>query len=373
MIKSNIPIYKMIIDDISNKIEQGIYQPDDKLPSENQMSEIYNASVPTVRRALAELVFQKAIFRIKGKGTFVTNREQVIQGDVGLTGNTVAELGLNPQKHDARLCFLLLASRSDSSIMKMIRGAQKHLFSRGYTMSILCGEERAESEADLIQECLKSNMEGIIWFSETPEENLEGFQLLSQKQIPVVMLDRGPAQIPFTLVSAYNTDGGYQMGKHLIELGHRNIAFIADRIQLAAEVDRMKGYKMALFENDIPFDDSLVIPYRGDKLDHIMEIIKQRRITALQCVNDRVACMMIRRLEQEGYSVPQDVSVGGFDNSTEAEFSYHRMTTINQPFEEMGRTAAEKLLQLLNGKLLHSQIYLPVELIVRESTAAFKG
>ena len=350
------PIYQMIVKDILTKINEGVYAPGMKLPSENQMEKIYDTSVPTVRRALTDLVYQGEINRIKGKGTFVTNKHEITEED------TV-------KNQDKNLCFLISSDSSDSSIMKMIRGAQKHLFKEGYSMTILCGEDRAESEEDLVQDCIGNNVDGVIWFSGDPEENEEGLRLLNKKNIPVVMLDRGPTQIPYTLVSAYNTDGGYQMAKYLIEIGHRRIAFAADRTHMVAEKDRISGYEMALVEEGIPYDESLVLPNCFDNQEKLLKIIKQHKITAIQCVNDKVALQVMRRLEQEGYSIPGDISIGGFDNADEAEYSRPRITTINQPFEEMGQVAADKLLQLLNDKPLHSRTYLPVELVVKESTA----
>lgn len=363
MAESKKAIYQIIQCDILDKIEQGVYGPGTLLPSENQMAEIYHTSVPTVRRALGDLVYQKRIFRIKGKGTFVADvndekeeEEQINQKEKN-----------RQEKRDTKLCFLVLADTSDSSIMRMIRGSQSYLFSKGYTMSILYGEEAAGDEMDLVKECLDRRMEGVIWFSMVPEGNLEGMKLLRSHEIPVVMLDRGPSQMPFTLVSAYNLDGGYQMAKYLIGLGHRNILFAAHETGFVAERDRMEGYKMALAEAGIPYDENLVLKHCMEEVDQVIEKVKAFPVTAIQCVNDKVACQVIRRLEQEGYRVPTDISVTGFDNSAEAEYSSPRLTTIDQPFEDMGRMAAKKLLKLLGGKQLNSQTHLPVELVVKES------
>ena len=365
MAENKKTIYQSIQHDILNKIEQGIYEPGTLLPSENQMAEIYGTSVPTVRRALGDLVYQKVIFRIKGKGTFVSDAmEEGEEQEKNLTRRN------NKEKRDTKLCFLVLSDTSDSSIMEMIRGAQSYLFSKGYNMSILYGEEGVGDEMDLVQECLDRNMEGVIWFSMVPEGNLEGLKMMKTHEIPVVMLDRGPAQIPFTLVSAYNLDGGYQMGKYLTDLGHRRILFAASEIGFAAERDRIAGYRLALEEKGISYEEQLVIKESLRNLDLIVERVKEFGVTAVQCVNDKVACQVIGKLEQEGYRVPEDISVTGFDNSAESEYSRPRITTIDQPFEDMGRMAAKKLLKLLNGKQLNSQTYLPVELVVKESSCA---
>lgn len=353
----------MIQEDILNKIEHGTYNPGDRLPSENQMAELYAASVLTVRRALGDLVHQNVIYRVKGKGTFVAGA-----GDGGENGVQGNKAGSGSERRNVKLCFLVLADTSDSSIMKMIRGAQSYLLGKGCTMSILCGDETKKDEMNLIRECLSSAMDGVIWYSVAPESCLEGLKLLGKNQIPVVMLDRGPSSIPYTLVAAYNQDGGYQMGKYLIELGHRRIIYAADQIELMAERNRIEGYKMALAESGIPYNERMVVHNCLQNTDEAAAAVKEFQATAVQCVNDKVACRVIQRLAQEGYNIPADISVSGFDNAAESEYTCPRITTIIQPFEDMGRMAAKKLLKMLSGKPMHSHTYLPVELVVKEST-----
>lgn len=359
MIKNSIPKYQQIENDILEKIYQGVYAKSSKLPSENQMAELYKTSVPTVRKAFSELVHKRAIYRIKGSGTFVSADE------IEEIPNTTSR-----QKSMQNICFLVFTDITDSSIMKMIRGAQMYLFDKGYSMTILCKSQMSGSESELIRGCLESNVDGIICFAEDPKENAGSFRMIMQHHIPVVMLDRGPSDVPFTLVSAYNVDGGYQIAKYLLDIGHQKIVFAADTAQLVAEKDRLKGYRMALAEAGIPYDEKLVLEqiHLSTQQDKLIDIIRKHEITAVQCVNDKMAVEVMRKLKSEGYHVPEDISVCGFDGSDEAQYASPRITTINHPFEEMGRVAASKLLSLLGGKKSHSQTYLAVELEVKDST-----
>lgn len=364
MQENNIPKYQQIENDISEKIFQGIYGKLSKLPSENQMAEIYHTSVPTVRKALSELVFKKVIYRVKGSGTFVCGDEMDDMVHAAPKANYVKNI-----------CFLVFTDVTDGSIMKMIRGAQMYLFGKGYSMTILCRSQMEGSESELVKRCLESSADGIICFAEDPQENMGSFHLIRQHNIPAVMLDRGPSDMPFTLVSAYNVDGGYQVARYLIEIGHRKIAFAADTIKLEAEKDRIKGYHMALQEAGIAYDESFVIErtHIQEQQDKLIEIVKSQGITAVQCVNDKMAVVVMRCLKNEGYHIPEDISVCGFDGSDEAEYASPRITTINHPFEEMGHVAASKLLGLLEGKKSHSQIFLPVELEIKDSSCPPKN
>lgn len=357
------PIYKKIIDDIQEKIHNGEYQPNSRLPSENEMAKIYSASVPTVRKALSELVYKDVIFRIKGNGTFVSNpkiHHDKIPNAVGRG------------KASQVVCFLIFCKITDNYLFKMIRGAQTYLFEKGYSVNIMCGDNTIETEEKLIRECLKAHVGGIIMFSDTPENNIDSIKLLQQQNIPVVMIDRGLENLPCTLVSCYNLDGGYQMTRYLIENNHKRILFAAERTYLNAEKERIKGYKLALGESDITIDPSMIIEKTSANLNVLIEKIKQYNITAVQCVNDKIAQIVIHHLQQLGYNVPQDISVAGFDDTDQSEYTNPKITTIAQPFEDMGKMAGSRLLLLIKRKSSHSKIYLPVELKIKDSVSTPK-
>lgn len=357
MYESGVPKYQQIKNDIVEKIYQNIYKPASKLPSENQMAKLYKTSVPTVRKALGELVHQDMIYRVKGSGTYVCDRH----------GADLAAGAASGPSLD--ICFLVFSDFNDSSVMKMIRGAQSCLFADGANLSILYKQENMVTEADLIETCHNNGVDGIIYFAEEPYVSQESFRLIKKYGIPAVMIDRGPDNYPYTLVAAYNLDGGYQMAKYLLELGHRKIAFVSERMSLAAEKDRFRGYSLALKERGIYAEEELLIQWEksGEQQDKLIELVKSKKITAIQSVNDKIAAEIIQRVQKEGLRVPQDVSVGGFDEWDEVKYMIPRVTTIFQPFEEMGRVAAEKLLEMLNGKKMHSQTYLPVTLVVKDS------
>lgn len=361
MQENRVPKYQKIQQDIIEKIYQEIYKPSSKLPSENQMAELYQTSVPTVRKALQELVEQKMIYRVKGSGTYVSSLETLREPQEEVFGKAASV---------QTVCFLVFTDISDSSIMKMIRGAQTYLYTRGYSMSILCRSAGTKMEQNLIWSCYNSGVAGIIYFAEAPEASAESFRMLREYGIPAVLLDRGPKDSPCTLVAAYNLDGGYQMAQHLLRLGHEKIAFAAQRMELEAEKERFRGYQMALREAGVAEEPEFFAEWgkSEEEKQRLTELALKRKITAIQCVNDKVAAEVISRLQKEGVRIPEEISVGGFDNWDETCYVTPRITTIIQPFEEMGRTAAEKLVAILKGNKNHSQTFLPVKLEIKDST-----
>lgn len=354
---SSVPKYQQIAEDITTKIQQGRYLPAAKLPSENQMAKIYSTSVPTVRKALGDLVHQEVIYRIKGSGTYVCERKPLNASG----GGTRSGIALT-------ICFLVFTDSTDSSIMKMIRGAQSYLFEKGHSLSILCENEAVSSERELVHTCHDNDVDGIIYFADDPSSCEDCFALIKEYEIPVVMIDRGPKNFPHTLVAAYNTDGGYQMARYLLELGHRKIAFASLRIAFKAEKDRFMGHQMALREDGIPDHEEIFIKWCDPVAqEHLVMLAKEKKITAVQCVNDKIATEIIQRLQRENLRIPEDISVGGFDEWEETKYVVPKVTTVFQPFEDMGRTAAKKLLEIMEGSNRNSQTYLPVELKIKES------
>lgn len=351
--------YTYIANDILQKISSKEYAPGQKLPSENQMAKEYNTSVPTVRRALQELTYQDVIYRVKGSGTYVSDLKGTLQEDADKKVNFTSNM-----------YFLAFGGYSDSSVMQMIRGAQASLVKENCNLSILC-KQNVNNEMDLVEVCHNNHADGIIAYVETPELDHTSFELIKKYNIPAVMIERGPDEYPHSLVATYNVDGGYQMTKYLLSLGHRNIAFVTDNLKLKAEKKRLKGYELAMKEAGIAISKDLIIGL--EEKERLLEYAKQGKITAVQTVNDRIAAVIMEDLQKNGIVVPDDISIGGYDDWDEVKFVVPHITTIAQPFEEMGRTAAEKLLKMLKKEEGCSQTYLPVKLVIKDSCSAPKS
>jgi LacI family transcriptional regulator len=161
--------------------------------------------------------------------------------------------------------------------------------------------------------------------------------------------------------------------RHLIELGHRRIAFIAGILDHPDATERFKGYRRALREADIAHDPKLVAP--GDFLEEGGVAATQRllnsgsQFTALFCVNDQTAYGACLALHRHGLSVPRDVSVVGFDDLHASSYRVPPLTTVRQSIRTLGESSGAAMLQLLQDHT--PNISSPqVELVVRESTAA---
>lgn len=178
------------------------------------------------------------------------------------------------------------------------------------------------------------------------------------------------------IIDTDNFAGGYLATKHLIGLGHRKIATITSPLDEFS--DRTEGYKAALEEDGIPYDPGLVLS-AGVNYQSYYDITALkanifRGVTALFSQFDVGAFGAINALTEAGYRVPQDVSVIGFDGLDLGTMFRPALTTIKQPYYDLGMQAVERLIQLSNTPDFHGdgKVYLRPDLVVRESTAPYK-
>lgn len=354
-------LYQRIIDDIQTKIHSGAYPADSRLPSENEMAKLYGTSVPTVRQALAQLVHADAIIRIKGKGSFVRSNDDIEDSIIPNGRNNSMPF----------LSFVTDETSCDNSITKIFNGAKSYLINKNYSISILFNKDSNEAGSQLLEQAALSGSKGVLFFSRNPDKNADKVLSLEKRDIPVIFIDRAPKHSPCSLVGSYNTEGAYRIAKVHLENGHRKIAFIGENFNLYTEVERISGYKYALKEFNVPINEDFIIENARNK-PHILLSLVKNGVTAIQCVNDRLALWAIKLLQSEGFCVPANVSVSGFDGTESAFFSVPKLTTAIQPFEEIGRFAAQRLLKRINSDYGHSQIFLPVKIAVNESTALLK-
>ena len=218
---------------------------------------------------------------------------------------------------------------------------------------------------------------------------------LYRQGFPVVIIDDQEEQVT-PWVSADNTAGAYTAVRHLIHLGHRRIAHIMGPSAYLVSHDRYNGYQRALLEASIPPDPDLTLGGDGDFLpptgriyaSKLFESPPEKRPTAIFAASDQMAYGVLVAAEEYGISIPRDVALVGFDDDAPSMHTRPALTTVRQPYFEMGQRAIELLLSMLDipgyqpgGQatslsLADAQpirIHLPTTLIVRESCGAYRS
>jgi DNA-binding LacI/PurR family transcriptional regulator len=257
----------------------------------------------------------------------------------------------------------------------IIRGIQDCLKPEGYSSMIINSDWDPKIESDAIQSLNNRQIDGIV-FVETWHRSSDAVQMMTTK--PFVFVHRlFNGHCPNSVIPD-DYGGARLMIHHLLELGHRRIAFINGPKDWDASQRRLRGYEDELAASNLRYDRRLV--RRGDWEVKGGYLATQALIsmadppTAIFAANDLMALGATYALQEAGLRVPQDIAVAGYDNRDFTGFVRPSITTVSLPCYEMGKTAAKLLLGFINGKVREAE---PIEvlgsLIVRESCGAIGG
>ncbi len=219
---------------------------------------------------------------------------------------------------------------------------------------------------------------------------------MAEANIPIVLLDRKSPDIKAPFVTADNEDGAYQATKFLLELGHQRIGVLTGLESISTLTDRVNGYKRALQEHELPIDESLIVhadsrshsnqshhlnentasppksltnlqmtPTAFQALHKLLDL--PNRPTAIFVNNNQMTLGAFYALKERGLHCPEDISLISFDDHDWAPLFSPALTVIRQPTYQLGKTAAELLIKLINQDDFEMPLYLPIQLIVRES------
>jgi len=252
---------------------------------------------------------------------------------------------------------------------ELLKGAGAAIRERGYELIVYSGSGHGKDhsgwERRYISRLGGTLTDGIILVTPTVVDVDDG--------TPLVAVDphTGPSSLPS--VHSDNLAGAITATRHLLELGHRRIGFLAGRPDLESARQREQGYCRALSDAGLPVDTNLIRV--GDyELEMSQEPARQLltlddRPTAVFAANDLSAMQTMHVARTLGLAIPHDVSVVGFDNIPESALIEPPLTTIDQSIQEMGRRAVELLIAVIEGETgLTQQITLPTRLVVRQST-----
>lgn len=272
------------------------------------------------------------------------------------------------------LIDLVVPNLSSAYVLEIMRGVEEILEASPFRLAIFAIHHESHGERQWLAKIANDAPDGaILILARGQSTHLDH---LRHRNVPFVVADhRGELGGDTPSVGATNWSGAYQAVNYLLSLGHRHIAFIGGPPSFGASRERLSGYRAALDAAGVPMDSSLIL--QGD-FDQEAGRAAARMLldlatppTAIFAGNDMHAVGVYATLHERGLSVPDDVSVVGFDDIPVALLVSPPLTTVRQPLVEMGRVAAGMLLTLVGGAPLPSRrVELATSFIIRASCAA---
>ncbi|RAP74976.1 GntR family transcriptional regulator [Paenibacillus montanisoli] len=355
-----IPLYNQIRTYITDQIDRGELLPGDRLPSENELAELFGVSRITVKGALSTLVKDGTVYRIQGKGSFIAQQAQ---------GEPLRYQ--SPESRKLKLISLLIPSLKTAYMVNLVRGVERAASSKGYRVIVSLTLESVETECKLLAEAEEFGVAGVIVYPVEGESYNEDILRLTLRGYPVVVIDRYLKGLETNCVCTDHFNGAYDATTHLIEAGHTRIAFLtAPYAGTTSMEDRLEGYRCALADNGIFGDPRLVFTQTDP--DHIERYLKENPdITAVFALNSSLGLKVFAVAERLHLAIPGQLSVIFFDDYEYSTRWALRPTCILQQEEEIGAQAGKLMLSLI-GKpdQERKKIVLPPQLVIGGTTAA---
>ncbi len=322
-------------------------------------------SHPTVSRALSNSPLVNADTK---------SRIQRLAREMGYSPDALARSLVSGR---SRTIGVVVTTIADPFIAEVVQGIEDAAHVQGYTVILCNSHADPEREIGAVETLRSKRVDGVIVTSS--RVGALYLEHLERIGVPVVLVNNhsaGSGRYTFS-VSIDNQHGGYLATEHLVQLGHRRIAYITGPANNSDDLGRLTGYRHVLEESGTRFDPRLVVQGTGTvagvetSLAHLMSL--DQPPTAVFCYNDMTAIGLMRAAVAIGLTVPDDLSVVGFDDIPFASYMRPALTTVAQQKAEMGRWAVEMALELISmpepavGEFSDQEF--EGHLVLRESTA----
>jgi LacI family transcriptional regulator len=319
-------------------------------------------SVATVSRALAGY-----------DDVAPSTRQRVLQAaqEMGYRPNIIARM-LQKQRTDT-IGFIIPTHGprfSDPFFSELLTGVGNKAAEQEFDLLVSTRAPGAEELKAYERMVMERRVDGLLVVRTRQRDQRIAY--LIEQSFPFVAFGRSDLGADFPYLDVDGETGLRQLTQHLIDLGHRRIAYVSAPLDLMFASHRLEGYKEVLAANSIPFDETLVtvgeLTERSGYAAGRDFLTQDKRPTAIITCNDLMALGVISAAQGLGLAVGHDVAVAGFDDIPLAEHSHPPLTTVRQPIYEIGQRICEMVIRLLQGEALEERhVILEPQLVVRES------
>lgn len=361
-------LYEQVYLSLKKAIMDGKYNIGERVPSEKELSDSFQVSRITSKKALEKLVEDGIVYRQRGKGTFVSESKESAKKTENTKNNN-----LKP------LFGLIVTNFDDSYSSKLISGIETA--SDNQCLIILKQSFGSpEKEEKIIKELLDFGVDGLIIYPAQAEHYSSEILKMVVNQFPLVLIDRSFKGVAATAVSTDNVQAAKMGVQHLFELGHEQIGVLSPRtIETTTIEERFDGIVQAYAERNTMVNRELwcteirsTLPIPEATHEQDIEVIKNHlkkhpNITALFALEYSIAVLAKRGVEESGLCVPDDISILCFDEPKN-NITGWTFTHLEQKEEEIGNMAITRLLEMINGECPVRKEHFPASLVKGNST-----
>jgi GntR family transcriptional regulator of arabinose operon len=387
MQKERQPLYIQIQDHFKRLIESGKLAAQEKIPSEKELMDEFNVSRITVANALTQLAKDDWIYRIPGRGSFVSDRAASLESDINsaVIANETNELsptrgseyisssaaeGAAISAPTRRMIGFIIPTVDDFFALRLIRGINSILKDSHYYLAIVLTYHSKELEKEAIVELIRKGAAGLIIFPIDAETYNEEILALKVRNFPFVLIDRYLPGVETNFVCSDSRMGS--------QLGHRDIAICSDSpLPTVTVEERISGYMEALKQKGAMINPALIlteftVDYKNMDDNHVLyRYINNKFATAYITLNAKLGLHIASIARKLKMNVPGDISILTFDDPSSGMDDQGIYTHIAQSEEEIGSRATQILIDLLNHPEKansYNKVTLEPELVIRKST-----
>lgn len=321
-----------------------------------------NVSITTVSFIINGKAKEKSI------SDAVIKKVQQIIIDSGYKPNQIAR---SLRTGNSNIIGLIVEDISNSFFSRIARLVEDKAYKKGYKIIYSSTENNVEKAQELINLFKSRKVDAYII---SPIKGIEEeIQILKDEQKPVIFFDRNLPALNTNYVGANHFEASYQAIESFIKQGKRNIALVTTDIDVQQIAERFEGYKKALTDYALPFNEDLVlrIPFKQDEavtIEQLINLFKNTEVDAALFATNYLTISGLKALKQINKKLDDQFAIIGYDDHEAFELHTPRISTIQQPLEEIAETIIKLILNQLTSKtkLPDQQIIIPAKLIIRD-------
>ena len=368
-----VPKYRQLQSELERLIAESILKVNTRLPGENEFFSRLGLSRTTIRKAFAALEKHHLLYRVQGQGTFIGSKPPSVSknGDNGKSDDIKQVIGV------------VLPNITNEIYPFIIHGVEETVSPRQVCVFSANSGGSRERELRILNEMINNSVDGLILepiYSDSDHTDTQLVSLLESLTIPVVLLNNDIPLFECSKVMQDDENGGRLVTEHMLEWGHKRIAYIYNN-RISAAYERRKGYRSALNAAGIGHDPELEIAYNDEEglvfpgylLTKQLLEKPELGVTAIFYFNDDLAMQGMTAAQSLNLKIPRDISIVGYDDIPRSRLNGVRLTTVSHPKKLIGAWAATLLQEQFEQtdiKPIYRKITVHSSMVCRDTVAA---